>query len=196
MSTRDHFSVENHKLGKDTLIFNFSSATNCPSHARGLCKHRDICYALKPEIQYPKCQPYRERQKVWWDSISATEFARTVSKIVDNKQRKVPIRYLRFSEAGDFKDQVGLDKFTTACFHLKLWYDCDLTIYGYSARRDLDFTELMKVASVNGQEFMLTNKIVVKVPPKNAKHICPGNCRICNYCKRPVKSGVIYIAPH
>ena len=190
------FSVGNHKLGKDTLIFNFTSATECPSRRLGLCNHPGICYACRSERQYSTtCKPYRDRQKAWWHKVTARQFAQTVDTFVTSR-RKIPIRYLRFSEAGDFEDQESVDKFTEACKLLWLWHEYNLEVYGYTARRDLDFTELMKVASVNGQEFMLTNKIVVKVPPKNAKHICPGNCRICNYCKRPVKGGVIYIAPH
>ena len=59
-------SMGNLKIGKDTIIFNMGSATECPSRKNGMCKLGNKCYAIKAEISYPDCKPYRDRQKSYW----------------------------------------------------------------------------------------------------------------------------------
>ena len=60
-----------------------------------------------------------------------------------------------------------------------------IACYGYTARKDLDFKELMKVATVQGSSFMVTNNF--KFIPKGetiegCDKVCAGDCRICSLC--------------
>ena len=178
--TNYYFPVGNKKLGRDICVFNFSSSTDCPSAGLGLCQHSEICYSKRCERFRPTVRAYHLKQQAWWGSITAKEFAEAVIKTKEAPNRKVPIKYLRFSESGDFRHQGDVDKFMQACSYLK----GQVKVYGYSARRDLDFSELKKVAVVNGQGFMVSNKIIVpKKARANAKYVCVGDCRLCSYCK-------------
>ena len=56
------FKRGNHKIGKDTLIFNMGPASLCPSKDRGLCQVAHKCYALRDERRYHHVVPqYRFR---------------------------------------------------------------------------------------------------------------------------------------
>ena len=69
-----HIKKGNHKIGKDTLIFNMGPAKTCPSKALGLCQLQDTnkCYAHRAEVQYSKTVLYyRIRQMNLWLAWSA-----------------------------------------------------------------------------------------------------------------------------
>ena len=170
----------NHKIGRDTLTLNICSATDCPSRRLGLCQlcqSGTRCYALKAERQYPAVLPYRRRQEHIWDRLPAAEIASQLSAIVKRKSR--PIRYLRFSEAGDFRTQADVDKMCSAALLLP-----DLVVYGYTARRDLDFTRCPDNMVVQGSGFMIHNQFTAVQHPTADRPICPGNCRLCALCKK------------
>ena len=180
----------NHKIGKDTLIINMNSATDCPSYKLGLCQvERKQCYALKAERQYPSCLPYRKEQTIIWENNSAVDIANAIIKIAKNKRKNI-IKYVRFNEAGDFKGQADIVKMSKIADILK-----DIAIkgniikvYGYTARKDLNFSNISDNMVVNGSNFMIHNNFVVVKQPIS-KIICKGNCRICNLCK--VRTGKI-----
>jgi len=69
------FKRGNKKLGKDTLIFNMTSATNCPSKRLGLCQLKgrceSKCYALRAEKRFPAVLEYREEQAGDWTFLPA-----------------------------------------------------------------------------------------------------------------------------
>ena len=93
------YTIGNKKIGKDTLIFNMGSATNCPSKKLGLCKHCDKCYALKAEKMYPQVLPFRQKQEKYWLNTS-------IDLIIDDfvlaLTKHKNIKYVRFNESGDF----------------------------------------------------------------------------------------------
>ena len=99
-------SIGNHKIPVDTMILNMGAAFDCPSKALGLCQlpNPDDCYGKKAERQYPACKPYRYRQRDTWWNLSAAGIANDLVQIASRK-RKVPIKYLRFSESGDLDSQ-------------------------------------------------------------------------------------------
>ena len=179
----------NMKLPKSTYVVNMNSATDCPSAKLGLCvmAPKELggngkCYALKAEIQYPACLPARRKDEIAWDTTSgediATQLLNTSARSRANKMKE-----FRFSEAGDFKSQADVDKMATVCAILK---DKGIACYGYTARKDLDFTELMKFATVQGSGFMLSNNFEafdgVEKREEDFDEVCVGDCNICNFC--------------
>lgn len=174
----------NRKLGKDTLILNITSATKCPSKALGLCKIPGKCYAMKAERLYPQVGPYREAQTTQWDSCSAQILADSIVDLV-TKAKSNPIKYLRFSEAGDFRDQADVDKMSQIAERLAPF---GVKVYGYTARKDLDFSVVHSNMVVNGSGFMIHNQFTatksIGIQSGNGDLVCPGNCRNCHMCKQ------------
>lgn len=165
----------NHKMGKDTLIFNMTSATDCPSRVRGLCQLSDSskCYAMKAERQYPSVLPYRRRQYDYWSTTTATFIASDLRAKLKRMGGK--IKYIRFSEAGDFSTQADINKLNWIARSIP-----EVVFYGYTARSDLDYFDLAPNLVINGSGFMVSNEFTVN---KGSKYVCPGNCRNCDYCK-------------
>ena len=177
MKTKLKISNGNSKIGKDTLILNITSATDCPSKKLGLCKHADKCYAMKAERQYKQVLPFRREQTMQWD--------RGVYNIYDEiikmpKVIKGNIKYLRFSESGDFRSQEDINNMSLLAEWLK---ERNIYIYGYTARKDLDFSNVSDNMTVNGSGFMLHNEFKAVYEYSNNALQCLGDCKICNRCK-------------
>ncbi len=192
--TVGEFSFGNKKLPETTGIFNFTSYKACPSRLLGLCKHADVCYTNKAERLYPQVLPFRMRQMDYWKNISFDMFVAdflTCSRIVERQSKKM-VDTLRFSEAGDFPSQEDVDKFTKAASALK---KRGIRVYGYTARKDLDFSRLMKVAVVQGSGFMLSNNFTLVEVPSGKHAVCAGDCRICQLCMKASKK-VIEVVKH
>ena len=171
-------SFGNRKLPKSTMIFNFGSATECPSKKLGLCKVANICYAMKSERQYKQTLPYRNRQAHYWMNANAHTIADNFVTVI----RKKKVKALRFSEAGDFYNQENLDKFTKVCELIKTELP-ELRIYGYSARYDLNFSVLKKYAVIQGSGFVISNAFTVVNEIDKNKPFCKGDCKTCNICQ-------------
>jgi len=123
-------SIGNHKIAKNTAIFNLSSANNCP--CKDYCSFgiSGKCYALKAERMYPSVLPYRERQHDYWEK-------NTIAKIIDDFvaffKSHPKLQYLRLNEAGDAKrysDFLKMD--LIACALLK---ECGVKTYTYTHNR-------------------------------------------------------------
>lgn len=164
------YSVGNKKLGRDTAIINFTSATDCPSKKLGLCKVCGICYALKSEKRYPACLPYRRRQAEAWQMESVESIK---ANLAIHKGQ-----YVRFSEAGDFTTQADIAKLYALAEAMP-----EKTFYGYTARQDLSFANAPHNVVVNGSSFTVHNqfKAVAEYSPNAIA--CVGDCRDCNLCK-------------
>jgi len=170
----------NHKVGRDTLILNITSARDCVSAKLGLCQLCDSskCYALKAERMYPSVLPYRQAQTEQWDSLSAQQLAAGLLAKARAK-RSNPIKYVRLQESGDFRTQADVDKAEAMA---RLLNAEGITTYTYTARRDLDFSQCVALV-VNGSGFMASNefKAVASYSPKAIK--CKGACLNCQLCK-------------
>lgn len=172
------FSFGNLKLPKTTAIFNFTSTKDCPAKKLGLCHHPKHCYGNKAERLRPNSLPFKAKQTAIWNLLNPVQFAKMFLLEISTLKHK--ITKFRFSEVGDFPQQTDVDKFTQAA---KIITKNGITVYGYSAMRTLDFTELMKTAVVNRQGFMLSNQIkVVDKFSGTADVECPANCNICDAC--------------
>jgi len=195
-------SQGNKKIGKNTLIFNISSATDCVNRKNGVCTIKN-CYALKAEKLYPQVLPYRKRQAKYFKETNFTDIIFAIKYILSHKRK--PIKYIRINEAGDFSKQKEIDKLYAIAKHLK-----DITFYLYTKSfQYLDFDknkpknvkitysynnyfEYMQYKKVKQKAFIYINKIMdIKEIQKSIKGsvICKGNCRYCNYCKinKPLK---------
>lgn len=171
------FSFGNLKLGKDTMIFNMTSATDCPSSVKGLCKVGAKCYALKAEKCYPNTLPHRRFQSSFWNVCTPSQF---IDVVVAAKTKH--IKYLRVNEAGDFRNQADVDKLNLIAKRLKV---IGIKTYLYTARTDLVFKDTEFV--VNGSSWMADNEFRYiprgVTPAPDVQVLCPGDCRTCNFCK-------------
>ena len=171
----------NMKIGKDTIIYNITSALDCKSEKLGLCKHPKICYAKKNERRFPKVLKYRRVQEKQWDWLSSVEFANKLIEYINSK--KHTIKYFRFNESGDFRNQKDVTKLFLIA---KMLFDYKKIItYGYTSRCDLDFSNAPNGCTINGSDFMIHNnfEVVEKRQGVQYGNPCLGNCRICSKCK-------------
>jgi len=169
-------------------IVNMNPATNCPSKALGLCKLCNVCYAMKAEVQYPACLPYRERQEIYWDNCTDTQFVSEFRTYASRKRK--PVTTLRMSEAGDFKGQKDVEKLGCIATSLK---EDKIATYCYTARHDLDLSKRGSLV-INGSGFMVDNQFTGVVGAKEAAKakraegfkamVCPGDCYKCNACTK------------
>ena len=198
------YTIGNKKLGKDTLIFNMGPATNCPSKKLGLCKHSKKCYALKAEKMYKATLPFRQRQENFWLTNGP---AYKAYWLVQALKKHKGIKFIRFNESGDFTSQRCIEDLIqmTRLVNFKI---PGVMFYGYTARQDLDFSNLPDNLTVTGSSFMLDNNFSpyfnvstheyisidrkLDTSEKNNAYmatlkpydvICKGDCTICNYCK-------------
>ena len=178
------FRIGNWKLDKSVLIFSMTTAKNCPAKAMGLCKVSDICYAAHPEVQYKSCLNYRERQAEYWKRTTAYGVINDIREII----RKRPyIKYFRFNENGDFRNQDDVDKLSIIALCL---LPLGIKTYGYTARHDLNFDCVKFHVRFSGLSVTEPNKqprtIVINKPEDKPKgyHLCKGKgcgkeCKVC-----------------
>lgn len=203
------YTVGNLKIGKDTLIYNMGSATNCSSRLLGLC-HIEKCYALKAEGFRPAVLPYRTRQEEYWLNHDAIEIAEHLLNIFASKRRKVPLRFVRINEAGDFHSGKCLTKLIQIAKILP-----HVRFYTYTHRSDLITSQTHKRLPRNlviqtsnfkrkgMNQFKAIPEVKVRtmaqIPGKKKeilKHAdlaCMGDCSICSLCK--VKHGKVIGVP-
>lgn len=185
------YAMGNLKLGEDTLIFNMGAAIDCPSRKMGMCQvctGGGKCYALKTELYHKddKGSAIRARrlQGKQWDKFSVEEIARQMTEIIE----KHGIKYVRLNESGDFRHQDDVNKASQLADLLK----GKAVVYMYTARRDLDYSNISDNLVVNGSGFMVDNEFKF-VPAREFGNIqpddnvCSGNCPTCDWCK--VKRG-------
>ena len=176
----------NLKIGKNTLIFNITSAYNCPSDKLKLCGLSKVCYAKKAEKQYPKVKQYRDDQEKLWDLISVDVFVKTILEYKN-------IKYIRFNESGDFRTQQDIEKIIDIANKL---YNNNIIIYFYTKRKDLDWSKALLIPNlvITGSGFMLDNNFIVIESLKqfNPKKdvLCNRNCRYCDLCKNKLNNTI------
>jgi hypothetical protein len=188
MKVMDYISKGNKKLPATTWIFNAGSATDCPSKKLGLCQcvidGKNKCYAKRPEDFRPSVLPYRRAQGKLWKRVNPVEFTDQLLSASKRSKTK-PMHCFRFNEAGDFKNQAQLDWFVVVCSILK--YN-GIKCYGYTARTDLNLSQLLKVASVNVSNDLGSwitkgaNRFRMVQEYSGTAPRCAGNCRKCTLC--------------
>jgi hypothetical protein len=163
------FSFGNLKQESTTAIFNMTPALSCPSESLGLCRNPKVCYAKYPERAFPNVSGHRKHQARFWELCTPELFVYELTKFDFEK--------LRFSEAGDFRHQGDVTKVKAIALLL------GKPVWTYTARRDLDFSHLPDNLTISGSGFILDNQFnAVADPDQYDGVVCPGNCRICDYC--------------
>lgn len=179
---KSHIAVGNRKIGKDTAIFNIGPAASCAADKLGLCKVSDICYAKKAERLYPQVLPYRIRQSEIWDRYTFKQIAIAIGE----KCKPGKLKYFRFNESGDFRNQSDVIKMDAVAKYL---YDnYNIKTYGYTARQDLylpragrDSKYLVITTSGYKQSGFNSFEPVDQFTGENYK--CKANCAECQLCK-------------
>ena len=178
----------NKKLPTSTMIINMGSATDCPSDKLGLCSMGRIngdgsCYALKAEIQYPDCRPYRNRQEIMWKKSSARVLTETILKVLKTRPY---ITAIRFNESGDFHSTNCINKLSEIASQIPI------PVYAYTHRYDIFTEDVTKNLNQNltinfstemgfnhnHNEFRLTTDVkdtVDSIP-------CISDCSVCSMC--------------
>lgn len=187
------FRIGNKKLPKTTIIFNMGSATDCPSREKDLCMlepHR--CYAIQAEERFEKTKQFRQRQTEQWFNSDPWVFARAVEKL----HNRYELKLFRFNESGDFWNQESVDNLSKIASYLN--NKCGMVTYGYTARYDLDFTNVTFNVRISHPTIQLPgalgNTIVVEHPDAVpvGYYVCAGDCRVCSKCASPVKGNIAF----
>ena len=172
----------NKKIGTDTLIFNMQSATDCEAKKLGLCTIcRKKCYALKAEVQYPNVLPYRRRQEKYWDETSVQTKVDDLKSVLSRK--RIPVKYFRFNEAGDFKHLSSMREF----FEVAKTFP-KIKFYTYTHRHDLiRILNKNKIPSnvninVSNKKYKGMNEFRSVSKYSKGSIRCKGDCRICKLC--------------
>lgn len=132
---RDYLSFGNSKIAQKVAIFNMNSATDCPNIGTDHCQvPKNKCYAFKAENRYGNPLDYRRRQEFLWDSMSAELWASAFRHVVNRMLN--PVEAIRFSEAGDFRDNDDVRKVDRIAEELDGFVD----VYTYSASDYLDWS--------------------------------------------------------
>lgn len=195
----------NAKMDPDTLIFNMSTATWCPSNKLGFCKVPTKCYATRDERIYPNVINYRLRQQEYWKDCTAEDFIQDLYQILKRHNKALAdVRFLRFNEAGDFKTQACVTKAEKIARYL--YRVLNIQAYCHTAREDLDYTAcnylLVKgsghMAGNNGYSYYMpvANKELLNTlrgqTVGNFHYCSMKGCNGCTVCKEPNNMAVIW----
>lgn len=197
--------VGNLCVGRDTLIFNLTSAARCPagkncqiyefnaSHGPG--EHDAQCYAKRDENMRPVVMRAHMRQENLWRGLSRDHKVEALRALVNYRACwEDPFYFVRLSEAGDIPNQRDLD---LLC-EVALWaYEVfGLVTYTYTSMKRLDFSRVPKcfvIKSSGSVDFTGRGRFLIigqraAVPAGFVE--CPGECEPCVMCK----SGVYDVA--
>lgn len=192
----------NKKLPDTHGILNLSSAKNCPSAALGMCAVEKVCYAKKCERIRTTYLNKNLAVEEWLNRASEDDIFDMISAYVEAQPQEVT--HLRLNEAGDFRDQAQVDMFSRIADRLKEKYG--IVTYGWSARKDLDFSNAHILLNGSSEEvkgairvFKAVTRAEFDALPKDAV-ICGGSrglsCRTCHLCHNDKFRGTIYCLNH
>jgi hypothetical protein len=110
---------------------------------------------------------------------------------------------LRFNESGDFYIQNDVRKLSILAEFLK--EEHGIVTYGYSARRDLDFSDVHFLVKGSSNDSGNNGKTVVIKKDMIKDHlstlseaerpswiVCPMSCKACDICKEKTGKNVIF----
>jgi hypothetical protein len=166
----------NKKIGLNTIVFNIGPAHECISLKKGLCQVENKCYALRDEKRYPNTLNYRLNQAKAWDTLTVKQIAHELFNTI----LKHDIKFIRFNESGDFRNQADLTKLKRIARILSF-----IPFYGYTSRSDLRLNKLPSNLIINGSGFMVSNmfEAIKRADITDNMVICPGSCIECHLCK-------------
>lgn len=194
------FSYGNKKLPRNTMIFNLTTAMNCPSK---LCKFFDTCYAKAGDNKNINPALSGLRNQFMLKYITIKEFLKLIEMYIEYAPMR--IKRIRLSESGDFSTQQQVDVAKKLAAHLKKKYNIDTVVY---TAQPFDFSgnELIVNASnekvigadryfyardlktFNEMGIDMTEDLKIKyMEDGQPYYMCPCECRKCNFCYRTRK---------
>lgn len=182
----------NAKLPKTTIIFNMGSSKECSARLLGLCSCAAVCYARKPEIIYPAVYPYRVRQEEKWLSTDAETICQELGQAISKKRVKPTL--FRFNESGDFHSQNCITKLSIVAEYLLKEFS--IKTYGYTARKDLDFSNASFMVKGSDNDSGNHGKTIVIATKNDLPEnflVCPGSCFTCKLCSSKKAHNIAFI---
>jgi hypothetical protein len=181
------------KTSDDTLLLNMGSAMLCPARAqcRVLLEGRK-CYPAQVERLHPEVKLYRDRQEAYWLSTSAERITADIFAKIEGRTPQT--RYMRFNESGDFASQACVEKLSQVASALKS--AAGIITYGFTARDDLDFSDVAFLVKGSGHARGNNGRSAVIGPgdPVPEGHtLCPEDCRACDLCMRDTKADIAFV---
>ena len=191
------FSYGNKKLPRNTMIFNLTTAMNCPSK---LCKFFDTCYAKAGDNKNINPALSGLRNQFMLKYITIKELLKLIEMYIEYAPMR--IKRIRLSESGDFSTQQQVDIAKKLAAHLKKKYNIDTVVY---TAQPFDFSgnELIVNASnekvigadryfyardlktFNEMGIDMTEDLKIKyMEDGQPYYMCPCECRKCNFCYR------------
>lgn len=189
------FSYGNKKLPRNTMIFNLTTAMNCPSK---LCKFFDTCYAKAGDNKNINPALSGLRNQFMLKYITIKELLKLIEMYIEYAPMR--IKRIRLSESGDFSTQKQVDVAKKLAAHLKKKYNIDTVVY---TAQPFDFSgnELIVNASnekvigadryfyardlktFNEMGIDMTEDLKIKyMEDGQPYYMCPCECRKCNFC--------------
>ena len=191
------FSYGNKKLPASTMIFNLTTAKNCPSK---LCKVAEFCYAKKGENRFIEVFLRNLRNKLMLENISLKDFLKLLELYIEYAPMKV--KNIRLSEEGDFMSLKYVKIANDIAGHIKAKYGITTTIYTAKPYDFAPFKNLIVNASIpqikNPTRYFFAKKedelkkLGVNLKGKGIQYndkvghyfVCPCECRLCGFCYR------------
>lgn len=191
------FAYGNTKLPTNTMIFNLTSALNCPSR---LCKLHDVCYACKDDNRWIDPLLKNLRSQIAVNHLTLREFLKLIEIYIEYAPMR--IKRIRISESGDFLNQRQVDIAKKIAAHLKAKYDIDTVVYTaqpfdfsggelivnasndkvvgatrYFFAKDIDTLNSLKIDTTEDKKLKLDQN-------GNPYLMCSCDCRKCGFCYR------------
>jgi hypothetical protein len=129
-------TVGSTKLDPGIMSMNVTTAKDCPSCKQGLCGISSECYAKKNERQYLNSLAFDKKMQNQWELNSKEELARRIIDFI--KQQDEPIFALRFSVAGDVRNQDDIEKMNYIAKKVK---SIGVHAYTYTKASNLDWSK-------------------------------------------------------
>lgn len=188
----------NAKLPQTTLIFNHTTATECPSIE--FCPYVKHCYARRDERNYTNYRKRNERNREWFKTATIEDIKEVFRLYIREASRNHKVQTVRLNEAGDFADQTAVEKFNVISEWLKSEYD--ITTYAYTCRIDLDFTNKKFILNASRPEINNFDRQFKCTPKDEFKQLtkkdikCYGDCKLCRICYQTKFKGIVHCEQH
>jgi hypothetical protein len=191
------FSYGNKKLPASTMIFNLTTAKNCPSK---LCKVAEYCYAKKGENRFIEVFLRNLRNKIMLENISLKDFLKLLELYIEYAPMK--IKNIRLSEEGDFMNLKYVKIANDIAGHIKAKYGITTTIYTAKPYDFGQFENLIVNASIPqvknptryffAKEEKKLKELGINLKGEGIQYndkvghyfVCPCECRLCGFCYR------------
>lgn len=191
------FSYGNKKLPRNTMIFNLTTAMNCPSK---LCKFFDTCYAKAGDNKNINPALSGLRNQFMLKYITIKEFLKLIEMYIEYAPMR--IKRIRLSESGDFSTQQQVDVAKKLAAHLKKKYNIDTVVY---TAQPFDFSGNELIVNASNEKVIgadryfyardlktfnemgvdMTEDLKIKyMEDGQPYYMCPCECRKCNFCYR------------